>query len=63
MISADDSRRTIILQDRFVVTPVISEWGYKVPRGEVMTEGKAYRSDTNEIWLSDIDIKKLIDKL
>lgn len=63
MISADDSRRTIILQDRFVVTPVISEWGYKAPRGEVMPEGKAYRSDTNEMWLSDNDIMMLIDKL
>ena len=63
MISADDSRRTIILQDRFVVTPVISEWGYKAPRGEGMPEGKAYRSDTNDMWLSDNDIMKLIDKL
>jgi UDP-N-acetylglucosamine 4,6-dehydratase len=63
MISADDSRRTIILQDRFVVTPVISEWGYKAPRGEVMPEGKAYRSDTNDMWLSDNDIMMLIDKL
>jgi UDP-N-acetylglucosamine 4,6-dehydratase len=26
MISADDSRRKIILENRYVVTPVVAEW-------------------------------------
>jgi UDP-N-acetylglucosamine 4,6-dehydratase len=63
MISADDSRRTIILQNRFVVTPVVAEWGYVLPKGEHMPEGMAYRSDTNDMWMSASDIKKFIDQL
>ena len=60
MISADDSRRTIILENRFVVTPVVAEWGYVEPDGVRMAEGTAYKSDTNEMWMSEIDIKNFI---
>lgn len=63
MISADDSRRTIILENRFVVTPVVAEWGYKPPKGAKMPEGQAYRSDTNELWMSESDIKHFIENL
>jgi len=63
MISADDSRRTFILKNRFVVTPVVSEWGYREPNGERMPEGKAYRSDTNDFWMSESDIKNFIKNL
>jgi len=62
MISADDSRRTVILKNRFVVTPVVAEWGYKIPSGKSMPEGQAYRSDTNDLWMSTADIKKFIDQ-
>jgi UDP-N-acetylglucosamine 4,6-dehydratase len=63
MISADDSRRTIILENRFVVTPVVAEWGYVSPKGIRMPEGQAYKSDTNELWMSETDIKNFIQKL
>jgi UDP-N-acetylglucosamine 4,6-dehydratase len=63
MISSDDSRRTVILEDRYVVTPVVAEWGYSTPAGEAMGEGQAYRSDTNDMWMSTSDIKKFIDRL
>jgi UDP-N-acetylglucosamine 4,6-dehydratase/5-epimerase len=62
MISADDSRRTVELENRFVVTPVVAEWGYQIPEGVRMSEGRAYRSDTNDSWLSESDIKKFIEK-
>jgi UDP-N-acetylglucosamine 4,6-dehydratase len=62
MISADDSRRTIILDNRFVVTPVVAEWGYSAPAGQAMPDGHAYRSDTNDMWISASDIKKFIDQ-
>jgi UDP-N-acetylglucosamine 4,6-dehydratase len=62
MISADDSRRTVILDERFVVMPVIAEWGYKVPTGAQMPEGQAYRSDTNELWMTQKDIANFISK-
>jgi UDP-N-acetylglucosamine 4,6-dehydratase len=63
MISADDSRRTIVLENRFVVTPVVSEWGYEPPKGSRMPEGNAYRSDTNDLWMSESDIKNFIKNL
>ena len=63
MISADDSRRTIILEDRYVVMPVASEWGYQPPNGSKMIEGKAYRSDLNDLWMSELDIKKFLEKI
>ena len=63
MISADDSRRTIIFENRFVVTPVVAEWGYQPPKGSRMPEGKAYRSDTNDFWMSESDIKNFIKNL
>jgi UDP-N-acetylglucosamine 4,6-dehydratase len=63
MISADDSRRTIILENRYVVTPVVAEWGYVPPKGAGMPEGQAYRSDTNDFWLSELDIKNFIKNL
>jgi UDP-N-acetylglucosamine 4,6-dehydratase len=63
MISADDSRRTIILENRYVVTPVVAEWGYVLPSGLRMPDGSAYRSDTNDLWMSESDIKKFIANL
>ena len=62
MISADDSRRTISLENRFIVTPVVAEWGYVAPDGEAMEEGKAYRSDTNQIWMTQNEIMNFIAK-
>lgn len=61
MISADDSRRTIVVGNRFVVMPVVAEWGYVAPQGTQMAEGHAYRSDTNDLWMSESDIKKFIE--
>ncbi len=52
MISSDDSRRTILLENRYVVTPVVAEWGYKAPKGTPMAEGVAYQSDNNDLWMS-----------
>jgi len=60
MISADDSRRTILMEDRFVVMPVVAEWGYVPPAGITMEEGKAYRSDTNDLWMNKKDIQDFI---
>ena len=60
MISADDSRRTLLLDNRYVVMPVVAEWGYIPPKGVVMPEGQAYRSDTNDLWMSKEDISNYL---
>ncbi|MBG0813536.1 UDP-N-acetylglucosamine 4,6-dehydratase (inverting) [Planomonospora sp. ID82291] len=53
MIAPDDGRRTLRLPDRYVVQPTIATWGYVPPQGgTALPEGFAYRSDTNDRWLS-----------
>ena len=63
MISADDSRRTLLLNDRYVVLPVVAEWGYVPPKGKSMDEGFAYRSDTNDLWISRDDISEFLKRI
>lgn len=60
MISADDSRRTIELANRFIVSPIYAEWGYESVVGKPVPDGFTYRSDTNNLWLTVEDIQKLI---
>ena len=59
MIAADDSRRTIRLPDRYVVTPVLAEWGFPEIDGDRLPDGFAYRSDSNDLWLSIDDLRAL----
>jgi UDP-N-acetylglucosamine 4,6-dehydratase len=63
MISADDSRRTIVMKDRYVVTPVVAEWGYIEPEGQEMREGQAYQSNLNDLWMSQEDIRKFLQEI
>jgi UDP-N-acetylglucosamine 4,6-dehydratase len=42
---------------------VVAEWGYVPPKGSRMPEGQAYRSDTNDLWMSESDIKNFIKNL
>lgn len=60
MISADDSRRTIELTNRFIVSPIYAEWGYRPAAGKQVPDGFTYRSDTNNLWLTVEEIQKLI---
>lgn len=59
MIAADDSRRTIRLPDRYLVTPVLAEWGFSAIEGEKLPDGFSYRSDSNDLWLSIDDLRAL----
>ena len=63
MISADDSRRTYLVNDRYVVTPVVAEWGYETPIGTPMAEGEAYQSNTNTLWMSQKDIRSYLNEI
>jgi UDP-N-acetylglucosamine 4,6-dehydratase len=63
MISADDSRRTFLVGDRYVVTPVVAEWGYENPKGIPMAEGVAYQSQTNDLWMSKEDIRNFLTEV
>ncbi len=63
MISSDDSRRTFLMGERYVVTPVVAEWGYETPKGAPMAEGVAYQSHTNDLWMSQEDIKEFVNEI
>jgi UDP-N-acetylglucosamine 4,6-dehydratase len=60
MIAADDSRRTISSSDRYVILPTVADWGYEPLSGDPVTDGFAYRSDSNDIWLSVDEIRTLL---
>jgi UDP-N-acetylglucosamine 4,6-dehydratase len=62
MISQDDSRRTLLLGDRYVILPTIADWGFVAPIGESVPDGFAYRSDTNDQWLDVEALRDLIEK-
>ena len=62
MIAADDSRRTISLSDRYVILPTIAEWGYEPLEGNSVADGFAYRSDSNDTWLSVNEIRNLLQE-
>jgi UDP-N-acetylglucosamine 4,6-dehydratase len=61
MIAEDDSHRTVGLPGRFVVMPTIATWGYTPPQGgESVREGFCYRSDTNDMWLAQDELKTML---
>ena len=62
MISEDDARRTIRINDRYIVQPTAAEWGYNPEIGEKFPEGFAYRSDTNDLWLGPEQILNFINE-
>lgn len=63
MISVDDSRRTVELSNRFVVNPLLSEWGYCPPEGQRVVDGFCYSSDRNDNWLSKNDLLSILQDL
>jgi UDP-N-acetylglucosamine 4,6-dehydratase len=60
MISADDARRTVALSDRFVVLPVVAEWGFIPPKGASMVSDLPYSSNTNDTWVSKEEMIEFI---
>jgi UDP-N-acetylglucosamine 4,6-dehydratase len=64
MVSVDDSRRTIELPDRYVVLPVLAEWGFKQPAaGRPVPDGFSYSSDTNDHWLEGDELVRFLEQV
>lgn len=61
MVSSDDSFRTVMQDDRYVVMPTIAEWGFTPVEGEPVPPGFSYRSDTNDQWLSASELRTILD--
>ena len=64
MIAADDSRRTLQLDDRYLVMPYVAGWGYEPPHhGKLVEDGWAFRSDVNELWLGTEELRDLVAQI
>ncbi|MGY1845029.1 UDP-N-acetylglucosamine 4,6-dehydratase (inverting) [Modestobacter sp. SYSU DS0875] len=63
MIAPDDSRRTVLVGDRYVIMPYVAGWGYEPPSDGVPVEdGFTYRSDINDLWLDVEQLRDLADR-
>jgi UDP-N-acetylglucosamine 4,6-dehydratase/5-epimerase len=63
MITADDSRQTVELDDRYVIEPAFSWWShetYLAHGAKVVPDGFCYASDTNSEWLSRERLAELL---
>ena len=63
LISEHEARHTVEVDDMFVITPLHPWWpqeGWK--DGRPLGEGKGYRSDANDRWLSVEDLRRLVEE-
>jgi len=62
MIGVDDARRTRDAGDFYVMQPDVDWWNGAAWRdAELVPEGFRYTSDTNSLWLSVEDLRRMID--
>jgi UDP-N-acetylglucosamine 4,6-dehydratase len=61
MISADDSRTSLDLGDRYAIEPAFVEYTRGGLKGAPLTDGFSYASDTNDDWLSGEGLLALLD--
>ena len=61
MVSPEEGRRALRLGDRYVLQPAVATWGYEAPAdGVPVSDGFAYRSDTNDLWLDVDEIRDML---
>lgn len=63
MITEDDSRQTYELSDRYVIEPAFTYWThapYEKMDARPVVDGFRYASDTNELWLEDGELVRLL---
>ena len=64
MITEDDARYTLELDDHYVITPVLNFWNSKLAvKGEKVSENFTYKSDTNTEWISVQIFKDIINNI
>jgi UDP-N-acetylglucosamine 4,6-dehydratase len=62
LISEDEARSTVEMEDMYVVQPAVSPWfGYEWEKlGTPLEDGFRYASNTNEHWLNNAEIEAII---
>lgn len=64
MISADDSRNLLELEDRYVKLPDFPFWKVSLPAGaKPVPEGFEYTSDKNDKWISKDGLREILKTL
>ena len=64
MITEDDSRYTLELEDRYIITPVLSFWDEKYNLdGKPVQENFTYKSDTNKEWIEGKQILNFLKEI
>jgi UDP-N-acetylglucosamine 4,6-dehydratase len=63
MITEDDARFTVDMQDRYVVQPALAWWSYKGydDLGKPVADNFRYASDSNPDWLDAAALKVMLD--
>ena len=62
LISQDEARHTIALEDMFAIYPEMPWWGEsKRVEGKNLPDGFAFTSDANEHWLSIGELRRILD--
>jgi UDP-N-acetylglucosamine 4,6-dehydratase/5-epimerase len=65
MITEDDSRQTLELQDRYVIEPAFAWWSrgsYLAAGAQPVAEGFRFASDTNTDWLDQARLAELLSQ-
>ncbi len=63
LLSEDEARSTVELEDMFVVQPLHPWWDdAQLPEGKKLPEGFRYGSDNNDVWLKVDDLRALLAK-
>lgn len=66
MVTSDDGRHTLELEDRFIIEPVFTYWDYDFSSHKDATatdESFCYSSDGNDEWLDEQGLKDLLADL
>lgn len=63
MISVDEARQAVELDDRYVILPAHPWWSQdNWAEGKPLAEGFSYSSDTNDQWLTTKSLQRMIDE-
>ncbi|HWL11571.1 MAG TPA: polysaccharide biosynthesis protein, partial [Ureibacillus sp.] len=63
MITEDDARRTVEFDTHYVIQPEFPWWNDKyTSSGKPLQDGFSYVSNTNEHWLSVVELRNLVNK-
>ena len=65
MIPIDEARNTLEYDDHYVIQPQFEWWGSRNGRphpGKTVPDGFSYRSDNNTWWLSESELKRLLEE-